>query len=88
MVSHILRVPTQEIRRETDGKSRWCFVCRKHRDFDLVTRTPILSGDFGDACYYYGPHWQIECTHCKAVDGDLFPGRWRQWDDDDRIIRS
>lgn len=65
--------PLREVFRKPDGE-RWCFVCRKRQAFEHVCKAPVgLS--------YYGPHQQIECTVCKTVDGDCFPGTIREWSD-------
>lgn len=60
-----------EIVREAEGV-RWCFVCRKRRNFEFVVKTPAEPS-------YYGPSASVvgECGH---VDGDLFPGRTREWE--------
>lgn len=64
--------PMEEVRREPDGE-RWCFVCRQRRRFDFVVHAPTEPS-------YYGPSPSIvdERGH---VDGDLFPGRIREWGD-------
>ena len=67
--------PTEEIRRENNGEPRWCFRCRKVRVFEFIVRRPI------DPESYYGPHWGIYCGTCGLNDGDLFPGRIREWDE-------
>ena len=71
---HILRVPTRIYSRKAHGKRRWCFVCRKRVPFTLTLHTPV------DPMSYYGPHATIECEH-GHTDGDLFPGRVREWGD-------
>jgi hypothetical protein len=60
--------------RESLGE-RWCFVCRKRRAFEHVRKAPI-------AMSYYGPFDQVECTSCRTVDGDCFPGSGREWPDE------
>jgi hypothetical protein len=62
--------PMEEVHRESVGV-RWCFVCRKRRSFDYVVKAPTEPS-------YYGPSPSIvgECGH---LDGDLFPGRYREW---------
>jgi hypothetical protein len=69
---HINTEPYEEVFRKADGE-RWCFVCRKRRVFDYVAKRPT------DPMSWYGPYAQIECTVCKTVDGDCFPGREREW---------
>lgn len=78
--------PHEEIHRNQDGDERWCFVCRKRRVFEFVIKSPVwdqsLPVDEWPTDAWYGPHHQIECSHCHTVDGDLFPGRWRAWGDE------
>lgn len=64
----------REHTREPHGVTRWCFVCHKHCDFELVITVP-------DGPSYYGPNARIECVACKTNDGDLFPGRYRTWEE-------
>ena len=62
--------PLEEIVRKQIGQ-RWCFVCRKRRNFSWVVMAPVgLS--------YYGPHEKIVCDACKTQDGDCFPGTYRE----------
>jgi hypothetical protein len=67
----ICTTPMREIHRETVGV-RWCFVCRKRREFVYVVTATIEPS-------YYDPNPAIECTVCGRIDGDLFPGRSREW---------
>ena len=65
------------IRDEPHGEERWCFTCRKRREFRLIVgRDPDWQND------YYGPSGHIECAVCKTTDGDCFPGWSRTWSDD------
>lgn len=68
---HILHTPMEEIARRSEGE-RWCFVCRKRREFEHVITATIEPS-------YYGPNHRIECTVCKTTDGDCFPGSEREW---------
>jgi hypothetical protein len=63
-----------EVLRRPDGE-RWCFVCRKRRDFEYVLRAPV------DPESWYGPTPDIQCASCHTSDGDCFPGTWREWED-------
>lgn len=73
MALHINYGPaTEEVTRKPDGE-HWCFVCRKRRRFDFVVRAPIEPS-------YYGPNPSIVCE-LGHTDGDLFPGRFREWPD-------
>lgn len=54
---------------------RWCFGCRQRREFVHVVMSP-------DGPSYYGPHPAIRCATCNTTDSDLFPGRYREWDED------
>ncbi len=51
---------------------RWCFICRGRRPFELV----LVVEPFPS---YYAPSPSIRCADCGSVDGDLFPGRIREW---------
>lgn len=87
MSVHILTTGDyEETVRRTDGDARWCFRCRKHRVFEYVRMTPVfdrsLPIDEWPTAAWYGSHEQIECSVCKTVDGDCFPGRWREWSED------
>ena len=77
MSVHILHTPMQEIRRRPFGE-RWCFTCRKRRDFEIVVSAPIVTS-IDDTGAYYGPTTEIVCTHCRTTDGDCFPGTEREW---------
>jgi hypothetical protein len=74
---HILRTPMEEVARRSEGE-RWCFRCRKRREFVYVVTRPIVRS-LDDTGSWYGPTHQIECTICRAVDGDCFPGTEREW---------
>ena len=72
-VAHINRPGrTREIHREELGE-RWCFHCRKRRDFAYT-----VTGEIEPS--YYGPNPDVKCNHCGTSDGDLFPGRERVWE--------
>lgn len=86
---HILHTPMEEIHREPDGEERWCFVCRKRRTFEYVVTRPIVEPpqpgkedeyEFPTGAYY-GPTHQISCATCDTIDGDMFPGTYREWED-------
>lgn len=62
----------REARRVLNGEARWCFHCRDRRDFERITRVPVRPS-------YHDPFVTIECTVCHTPDGDLFPGRCREW---------
>ncbi len=67
----ICREPMEEISRKPDG-DRWCFRCRKVRAFDFVVDAPVEPS-------YYEPNPSVRCGSCGLFDGDLFPGRSREW---------
>lgn len=67
--------PMKELTRKPDGEPRWCFGCRKVRDFVFV-----VSGSVEPS--YYAPNPSIRCEHCDLHDGDLFPGRLREWSEE------
>lgn len=63
--------PMKVIRDEVDGDGRWCFRCRKRTEFRYIVRAPAEIS-------YYGPNPSIECVD-GHVDGDMFPGDFREW---------
>ena len=69
----ICREEMREVRREPDGEPRWCFHCRKVRAFEFVVTAPVGPS-------YYDPSPDVECSTCHLSDGDLFPGRYREWE--------
>lgn len=64
----------EEVVRRTHGETRYCFSCRAKRRFEYVVLAPVELS-------YYGPTPRIECATCHVIDGDLFPGREREWGD-------
>lgn len=58
---------------EKDGDDRWCFRCRKVREFRFTVLRPVERS-------YYGPSPSVRCATCDLSDGDLFPGRYREWE--------
>ncbi len=70
--------PLEEVMRRPDGQERWCFACRAKRTFELVVMAPVPNYENPS---YYGPTPSIRCGHCGTFDGDLFPGREREWKD-------
>lgn len=66
--------PLAEVSRTPHGTIRWCYHCRARRPFELVVLAPTEPS-------YYGPSPHIECTTCHTHDGDLFPGRYREWEE-------
>lgn len=76
MSIHILHTPMKEVHRERVDPDRWCFKCRKMREFHHVAHEPA------DTYSHYGPSRKIECSVCHLIDGDLFPGRSREWGDE------
>lgn len=64
------------IRDDKHGEERWCFTCRKRREFRyIVGRDTDYEND------WYGPSAHIECGTCKTSDGDCGFGRIREWED-------
>lgn len=59
--------------RESLGE-RWCFRCRKRRDFELTVEGEPMPT-------WYAPMPMVKCKTCGLLDGDLFPGRFREWDE-------
>jgi hypothetical protein len=54
---------------------RWCFHCRHRREFTQVVLAPV------DRESWYPTSVEIQCAQCRTVDGDLFPGHTREWDE-------
>lgn len=77
MSVHILYTPMKEISRKSIGE-KWCFICRKRREFVYIISAPIVTS-INDTGAYYGPTHQIECTICGTTDSDCFPGTEREW---------
>ena len=74
MTVYICRGPAmEEVKRESQGE-KWCFVCRKRREFFFVVMSPVEPS-------YYGPSGSVECVYCRSGDADLFPGIVREWED-------
>jgi hypothetical protein len=73
MSLHVLHVPTHVTSERSYGE-HWCFYCRKWVEFTLRVHVP------DDPMSYYGPHVSIKCERGHD-DGDLFPGRYREWED-------
>jgi hypothetical protein len=63
----------REVSREPDGEPRWCFRCRAIRGFVYVVIAPVGPS-------YYDPNAYVKCGTCDLTDGDLFPGRFREWE--------
>lgn len=63
----------KEVVRRRDGEPRYCFKCRTKREFQYIVTAPIEPD-------YYGPIADVRCGACNASDGDLFPGRQREWE--------
>lgn len=63
----------REVHRAPDGEARWCFRCRAVCAFQFVVTAPV-------GVSYYGPSLSVECSVCGTRDGDLFPGRIREWE--------
>jgi hypothetical protein len=72
MSLHVLVTPMRETHRETRG-IRWCFECRRRVEFYFVVTDVIEQPS------YYDPSCSIECER-GHYDGDLFPGRFREWE--------
>lgn len=61
-----------EVVRRSEGE-KWCFHCRKRREFFYTVHAPKVMD-------WYGPNADIKCGHCNTSDGDLFPGYEREWE--------
>ena len=89
MSMHILHTPMVETYRCEYSDKRWCFICRRRQPFEFVVMTPLdaitcpIDGKDGwelGTGAYYGPSPSVRCLHCRAVDGDCFPGTSREWE--------
>lgn len=62
----------EEHHRSSEGV-HWCFRHRGRAEFVRICYRETSPS-------YYGPWAEITCTACGEVDGDLFPGRVREWE--------
>ncbi len=74
MTIHLCYGPKMREHSREDTAVRWCFKERKRVMFQKVVMTP-------DEESYYGPTVHIECSSCKTIDGDCFPGHEREWEE-------
>lgn len=65
----------ERVKDEKHGEDRWCFRCRKVREFRFIVMAPVGYS-------YYEPNPSIRCGNCDLQDGDMFPGWSRTWGDD------
>lgn len=71
---HICRGPELEtVVDKPNGEQRWCFTCRQRVEFRFVVEAPKEPS-------YWGALPSIQCVN-GHTDGDLFPGRVREWDE-------
>lgn len=69
---HICQGPEMEtVVDEPDGETRWCFICRERVEFRFIVEAPKEPS-------YWPPFASIQCVS-GHTDGDLFPGRGREW---------
>lgn len=71
-MNHILTTPMKEVAAFSQGE-RYCFECRKRRQFIQVVYQTRPQEEV-DTWMYYGPHRLIECASCGSQDSDCFPG--------------
>ncbi len=69
---HICFTEAETVKRYPDGE-RWCFKCRARRTFTRANHFPAPTS-------WHDPWTTIRCDTCNTVDGDLFPGRSREWE--------
>lgn len=69
---HITRTLMREVASGIEGV-RWCFGCRGRREFFYVVTATLYPS-------YYEPNPSVRCGTCGLLDGDLFPGRAREWE--------
>ena len=68
---HINYTPMKEYGRVDYGE-RYCFHCRKKRNFTRIVSVPT------DPMSYYGASSAVKCDVCGQTDADLFPGHYRE----------
>lgn len=79
MTIYVCGAPMTERKRWDEGVM-WCFHCRKRVQFWQVLL--VASKEAIEASMGFWTHTRrIECEH-GHLNGDLFPGRWREWDDE------
>ena len=71
---HILHTPLKEVAAFSEGE-RYCFRCRTRQPF---MRVVLVTREMS----YYGPTREVRCCVCDELNGDCFPGTWREWKDD------
>jgi len=64
-----------EIIHDEPNGERWCFICRKRREFRYIVGRDPSPDD------WYGPSPSIQCSVCKSIDGDCGFGSVREWED-------
>ena len=72
-ILHINRPGAMEEIHRKDLGERWCFKCRKRRNFVYTVMAEIEPS-------YYDPNPYVKCAHCGTSDGDCFPGVERIWE--------
>lgn len=71
----IVCAPTMRESSRTSEGVKWCFTCRARHEFWSIIEVPTtLEG------WYWGPTARVECEKCHTVDGDCFPGTYREWE--------
>lgn len=75
----ICRGPEMTEHKRWDEGVLWCFQCRKRVQFWQIVK--VASREDIEATMGFWTHSRtIECER-GHVNGDLFPGRWREWDE-------
>lgn len=76
--------PAMEERSRESMGVRWCFKCRGRHEFFWIVMVPVI--DFSNEASIYAAMWgptaHSICTGCGQSWGELFPGRFYQWEDD------
>lgn len=71
--------PRTEVAHEENIGEKWCFYCRKRRDFTYRYHSPIVENENDYLAAMWGGFPRIACSHGHQ-DGDCFPGRVREWE--------
>ena len=75
----VCRGPKMTEFKRWDEGVHWCFTCRKRVQFWQILR----KASYEDILATYGFWTHSRSIECELghLDGDLFPGRSREWDE-------
>lgn len=75
----ICRGPEMHECNRWDEGIKWCFVCRKRVQFWQILKMASFE-DLVASMGFYSHSRSMECER-GHVNGDMFPGTWREWDE-------